>query len=258
MDPFYQPIRFDVVADLYDIYVQVDFDLAFFLQETQSVRGNVLELGSGTGRLSIPLLRAGVSLTCVDYSPKMLDVLEQKLRQHNLSARVHKMDMAELSLTDRYQLIFIPFHSFAEVLERPRQQSTIERIYNHLTEGGEFICTLHNPIIRQKSLDGALKLLREYPLASGGSLIVRYQMQYDAASRIAHGHQFYERYDAKKNLVDARTLDVNFYLFSKQDFEEMVYSTGFKLAALYGNYDHSGFDETTSPFMIWKLKRSSS
>lgn len=33
-----QPINFDLVADLYDSYVNVDFDLAFYLEETSTER----------------------------------------------------------------------------------------------------------------------------------------------------------------------------------------------------------------------------
>ncbi len=56
------------VANLYDIYVPATFDFDFFINETTKSKGEVLELMSGTGRVSIPLLEAGVKLTCVDLS----------------------------------------------------------------------------------------------------------------------------------------------------------------------------------------------
>ena len=61
-----KPIDFDSVAVLYDIYVRTDFDIPFWLREAKTVAGKVLELTCGTGRVSLPLLRAGVDLTCVD------------------------------------------------------------------------------------------------------------------------------------------------------------------------------------------------
>ena len=62
------------VAELYDAYVTTDFDVAFFLTEAHGAK-HVLELMSGTGRLSLPLIRAGARLTCVDNSPEMLAIL---------------------------------------------------------------------------------------------------------------------------------------------------------------------------------------
>ncbi|MDJ0554187.1 MAG: class I SAM-dependent methyltransferase [Microcoleaceae cyanobacterium MO_207.B10] len=53
--------------------------IPFFLNEAKNCK-NVLELISGTGRLSIPLLEAGIPLTCVDNSPQMLEILRQKIQ----------------------------------------------------------------------------------------------------------------------------------------------------------------------------------
>ncbi len=73
------PIDCDSVAALYDAYVTADLDVAFFSDEARRAGGPVLELMSGTGRLSIPLMEAGAELTCVDRSRGMLDVLSKKL-----------------------------------------------------------------------------------------------------------------------------------------------------------------------------------
>ena len=65
-------IDYDLVADVYDLYVTSDLDIDFYLEEAGKVQGRILELMCGTGRVSIPLLGAGVDLTCVDASEGML------------------------------------------------------------------------------------------------------------------------------------------------------------------------------------------
>src|SRR5512146_2216564 len=84
---------YDRIADLYDIYIPFTFDVDFFVEETRKTRGEVLELMSGTGRVSIPLLEAGVRLTCVDMSAESNAVLQRKLEQRGLRADVHCMDV---------------------------------------------------------------------------------------------------------------------------------------------------------------------
>jgi SAM-dependent methyltransferase len=249
-------IQFDKVADLYDYYVKVEFDIDFFLQEAKKIDGKVLELTCGTGRVSIPLLRAGVDLTCVDYSEGMLAVLQKKLEKNRLSCRVLKMDISELSLQDRFDLIFIPFNSFSEIVDKSKHKLTLERIRAHLTDRGLFICTLQNPRVRVKSMDGRLKLLGKFPTDSGGSLILQSQLSYDASAHLAHGFQYYEIYNDSKELIDKRTLEMNFYLFARTEFEELVHSAGLRVEDLYGDYDCSGFDEDTSQFMICKLRKA--
>ena len=66
-------IDFGHVADIYDSYTNVDFDVDFFKMLCKG-RKNILELMCGTGRVSIPLLDEGFPLTCVDYSEEMLEI----------------------------------------------------------------------------------------------------------------------------------------------------------------------------------------
>lgn len=44
-----EPVKFDKVADIYDFYVNIDFDIPFFLKETEGIKDEILELISGTG-----------------------------------------------------------------------------------------------------------------------------------------------------------------------------------------------------------------
>ncbi len=61
------------VAGLYDHSMDVSFDVPFFLEEARKTSGGVPELMSGTGRVSLPLIEAGIPLTCLDNAPEMLD-----------------------------------------------------------------------------------------------------------------------------------------------------------------------------------------
>ena len=47
-------------------------DVPFWRRLTSGSRGRVLELGCGTGRISVPLARAGVSMVGIDRSAPML------------------------------------------------------------------------------------------------------------------------------------------------------------------------------------------
>ena len=119
---------------------------------------------SGTGRVSIPLIKARVKLTCVDLSAKSNAILENKLRQMGLKADVYQMDICELELQKRFDMIIIPFHSFAHITSPSDQRKALARIHQHLSPGGTFVCTLGNPELRQKAVDGQLRLFRKYQL----------------------------------------------------------------------------------------------
>jgi len=140
-----ESIEWDHVAPFYDTYTQATFDIPFFLQETTKSSGEVLELMAGTGRVSLPLVQADVHLTCVDNAPEMLARLQQKLAREHLSAQVHEMDVRHLTLNKQFDLVILPFHSFAELISATDQKQALASISDHLASGGRCICTLHTP-----------------------------------------------------------------------------------------------------------------
>ena len=97
-------IDFDPVARYYDLYVQTELDVPFWVEEARRHAGRRLELMCGTGRISLALLRAGFALTCVDYSAGLLAVLREKLaRERGLVAEVVEADVRHLEpLGDRH------------------------------------------------------------------------------------------------------------------------------------------------------------
>ena len=251
-----QPTSYSTVAHLYDSYVSTDFDLPFFLKEAQEARGKVLELACGTGRLSIPLLQAGIDLTCVDYSKEMLEILRKKLEKHHVSCLIFHQDMADLSLPGRFDLIFIPFHSFSEILDESKRAQALVKIREHVAEGGSFICTLQNPVVRTQSMDGTIEEIGRFPTEEGRTLVVSACLKYDDHSRTVSGIQFYDVNDPQGAVVEQKQIPVSFCLFHRSQFEESAHAAGFKLVRLYGDYERSCFDEAKSPFMIWVLEKA--
>ncbi len=243
------------VARFYDSYVQTDIDVLFFLRETKRAGGAVLELTAGTGRVSIPLLLAGIDLTCVDSSPAMLDVLRDKLRTEDLSAEVIEADMCELSLDRQFNLIFIPFHSFAEITETVRQRQALLRIHDHLSNKGRFICTLHNPAVRLKSVNGRRHELGNFPLPDGNMLTLSSVEYYDPVSRSVNGSQFYDVRSWGGSLLASMTVDLNFCLHWRYDFQSLAEAAGFVPVHLYGDYSYGPFEPEASPFMVWVLRK---
>jgi len=90
-------IDFDPVARYYDAFVRADFDVGFWVREATARQGRCLELMCGTGRLSVPILRTGRAMTCVDYSHGLLEILRQKVREERLPAENVEMDARQLS-----------------------------------------------------------------------------------------------------------------------------------------------------------------
>ena len=244
--------NYDIVADLYDTYVPVDFDIQFFVNETRKRKGDVLELMSGTGRISMPLLEAGVCLTCVDNSAKSNVILRQKLEQKSLKVDIYDMDVRQLDLHKQFSMIIIPFSSFAHVVSREDQRQALERIYQHLIPGGVFICTLSNPSTRKQAVDGQLHLAYTYTLSGQEKLLLWILEKFDPQDdQVVQAFELFEHYNADGVMTSKRLMELHFRISEKIEFEELLTSTGFSIQAVYGDYEYHSFDEHSSPILIW-------
>lgn len=247
---------YNQIAELYDACIQVDFDVPFFLEEAARTRGAVLELMSGSGRVSLPLIQAGVPLTCVDFSAGLLDVLRRKLEIRGLSAELHLLDVREMSLSQQFELIFIPFHSFPEVTDIDDEQRVLQRVADQLSDTGRFICTLHNPPVRLRTSEQPYGLWLKRPLPNGqGTVLLWGSQRYDSASEIMTVQEFFEVYDMTNVMRARHMVELNFRLLTRDQFETLATKAGFQVEALYGDYSRAAFDEASSPFMIWILRK---
>lgn len=67
---------FDSIAPLYDGLNPIEHDVELYCQQAADVDGRVLEIGCGTGRVYLQLLRQGVDAYGIEISREMLAELE--------------------------------------------------------------------------------------------------------------------------------------------------------------------------------------
>lgn len=250
-----ETIKFDKVADIYDFYVNIDFDIPFFIKETNGFKGEILELMCGTGRVSIPLLDAGRQMICVDYSKGMLDSFEQKIKNKNYSVNLVQMDVTNLDLNKKFGLIILPFHSITEIISTDLQIQALQSISSHLDKDGVFILTLQNPKTRLKLADEITRIMGKFPIDENRQLIISYTNQYNESDKIVSGFQFYEIYDSMNILIEKRFLEINFKPIPDSELRSMIKTAGLKIVEMYGDYSYGRFDEETSNFMIYIMTK---
>jgi len=115
-------------------------------------KGEILELGCGTGRVSLLLAEEGFRVTGLDLSNQMLDIFREKLakissEQPELADRVkiYHGDMADFSLGRKFSLIIAPFRAFQAVTAQKDIEGTLACVRGHLSDGGAFIVNVFNP-----------------------------------------------------------------------------------------------------------------
>lgn len=130
---------YDVFARFYDLDTEgFDADLPFWVNLARRTGGPILEVGCGTGRVLLPLARAGLSVVGVDVSPSMLAIAHDKIAQAGQSTRITlvEADALTLQLKRRFNLAFIALNSFGHFFEPGAAERVLERINANLVPNG--------------------------------------------------------------------------------------------------------------------------
>jgi SAM-dependent methyltransferase len=147
-------IRYRHTSQLYDLDPRpiVKDDLPFYLDRARRSGGPVLELGAGTGRVAIPIARAGIEVLALDRDPAMLEVFREKLAKiepaDRARVRIVEGDMAELSLGEKFPLITAPFRAFQALTDPEARRRCLRGVREHLTADGRFVVHVFRPQTR--------------------------------------------------------------------------------------------------------------
>jgi SAM-dependent methyltransferase len=143
---------YDCIADIYDEDMGLNNpgqDIEFYMRLAARMQGPILELGCGTGRITLPLMEAGHRVIGLDGSLPMLRQLKKKAEM-GYSAGMRRnlqfvcADMRRFSLREKFPLILCPFSGFTYLLERDDQTAALCAIRDHLASGGHFALDLFN------------------------------------------------------------------------------------------------------------------
>jgi SAM-dependent methyltransferase len=124
-------------------------DVDFYLGEARDAGGRVLEIGCGTGRVLLPIARAGFDIFGVDASQPMLDRCATKLSEEPRDVRgrvrLQHGDARNLDLGETFDLVIAPFRVFQHQITIEDQLAFLATAARHLTPGGRFAFDLFNP-----------------------------------------------------------------------------------------------------------------
>ena len=113
-------------------------ELAFYRGFVERDGQPALDLACGTGRLLLPLLRAGLDVDGCDLSPDMLALCREQATREGLSPSLYQQAFHELDLPRTYRTIYV-CDSFGLGGQRAHDLEALHRCYRHLAPGGTLV-----------------------------------------------------------------------------------------------------------------------
>ena len=99
----------------------------------------MLELGSGTGRVLVPLLERGFEIVGIDTSEDMMARCLATCEAKGLQVELHEQSMLEFNLPRDFGMIFLGSGGLGLFISDQDIHATFERVMAHLKPGGLFI-----------------------------------------------------------------------------------------------------------------------
>jgi SAM-dependent methyltransferase len=199
----------------------------------------ILELGVGTGRLAIPLVKAGFQVTGVDLSGGMLAGLRAKSPPADLELVLVPFD--RLRLRRRYRLAFFAFNTFMYLTDPGEQLAALQTVRRHLRPGGVLVLDLPSPSRAYEDGIGEVVLdwVRTDP-GTGHRVAKLVAAQGDAATQQEQVTYFFDEVDEKGRIARHIAL-FKLHHFGRREVEELLARAGFDLEQTYGSYDLEPF-----------------
>jgi len=228
----------------YDRYfVGVEGDVEFYVGHARSSRGPILEVGCGSGRVTLPLARAGAEIVGLDLDTDLLALARAKLAQEDRAIRdrveLIEMEMSNFDLGRQFAQIHIPYRTFQHLLTPIDQIKVLDGLAEHLEEGGLLLFDTFDPLSEFIANGLVFPLAKDTDFIdeqTGHQIVVWFSRAADLEAQIYEQEMVFEEVDG-----DGASLGRTFGRLSlrwtpRWEMEHLLAGCGFVVETLVGDF----------------------
>lgn len=229
-------------------------DVPFWRDVATRTRGRVLELGCGTGRISLPLARAGVNLVGVDRSAPMLaraarraSTLRRRRHGRGRRLRLIRADIRALPFRPAlFSAVLAPYGILQSLVRDRDLTATLESVARVLKPGGLFGVDLVPDVPKWREYRDKVQMKGRR--AGGAHLTLVESVRHERRRRLTIFEQVYrERRNGKT--TDHR-FDLTFRTLPIPVMVKRLTRAGFVIEAVLGDYRGRRWDERADVWII--------
>jgi SAM-dependent methyltransferase len=229
-------------ADFYDYDNRevIKDDLDFYVEYANQTKGPILELASGTGRVSLYVAeKTGRILECIELSEQMLEKFSDKLKSShkNLQENIHlhNGDMSNFDLGQKFKFIMIPWRSLQILPVREKTVECLSCVYRHLADDGIFVFEIFKPRVYDEKWLGKEDI--SYDIIDGSKRIIRSTVNH-YADTVKKYIQYKNKIRILENGVERLKEDLlTLKYYEYNDIVDILKELKFKIKEEYGYYD---------------------
>ena len=203
-------------------------------------------MGCGTGRISVPLAKAGVELVGVDRSAEMLARLR---RQPGL--RVVRADIRHLPFeAAAYSQVIAPYGILQSLLRELDLTATLAEAARVLRRGGTFGLDLVPDVPNWREYSNRIQLRGN--AAGGAHLTLVESVRHDRARRLT---TFEQRYLVRRGRrTTSHQFELTFRTLTVKQMSRRLENAGFAVESVLGDYQGRPWDSRADVWIILAKK----
>jgi ubiquinone/menaquinone biosynthesis C-methylase UbiE len=227
-------------------------DVPFWRGLAKQAGGRVLELGCGTGRISMPLGRAGVRLVGIDRSEAMLARARHRVKHARLDKRLQLIrgDIRQLPFVSPgpFALVFAPYGILQSLLRERDLKATLAAVHRVLEPDGTFGLELVADLLSWEEYRKRVSLTGWRRRAGGSRVTLVETVRQDRAHKLTiFDQEFTERRGARRR---TRRFSLTFRTLTVPQMARRLERAGFEVTASLGDYRGGPWDERAD---VWVL-----
>ena len=235
-------------------------DVPFWRRIALEADGRVLELGCGTGRISLPLVRAGVSLIGLDRSAPMLDRARRRLAKLTNSPTYKLTNSRDLIRGDiralpfaarTFSTVIAPYGVLQSLLADRDLAAALDSVARVLGPGGTFGLDLVPDVPNWREYSNRVQLRGS--AGHGVNLTLIESVRQDRARRLT---TFTQRYvERRQGRSTEHCFELTFRTLTVQRMRDRLDRAGFVVDRVLGDYRGRPWDARADVWIILAKKR---
>ncbi len=246
-------------AKYYDSNPDFLADIPFYQALVPFSEASILELGCGTGRVTMALLPSCGYYHGLDISPAMISICRDKLVKAGIprmKVQVEEQDITNFKLDRTFDFIIAPFRVLQNIETDSEVDGLFGGIRRHLAKNGTCILNVFKPnrdreALRREWVSSEERLSWEVPVEGGRLACFDRRPAMDGEKMILYPELIYRRY-AGEVLQEEAVLKIVMRCYYPDDFEALIRNHGFEILNQWGGYQGEPYG--TGPELVIQFK----
>lgn len=247
---------YDLLSKFYDsINSDIDYKTwADFIEEVirREYKGRpelILDLGCGTGKMTLELAKRGYDMTGIDYSADMLDVAKSQGEKAGQDILWLCQDMREFELYGTVDVIVSCLDCINHLTSKKDLEKTLALVHNYLIPDGLFIFDINGKHKFENTYSD-----RSYVMEEDGGVCI-WQNYYNPKTKICDFYitLFEEGEDGRYERYDEEQRE---RMYTVKEIKNMLTTCGMEFVGAYSDFEFSdATDQNERIYIVSRCKK---